>query len=111
MQKRDNEIDETSLRLMELRVDVKKKQEEMKDRQQFLDDELNNNKEKEKKISMAERNAAKLRLEYQNIENARVQFQDEVCVIFCGNNTIFISNCDFSIPIDYEIMEKVKKVT
>lgn len=78
MQRRDNEIDEASLRLMELRVDVKKTQEAMKERQQFLDDELNNNKEKEKKISMAERNAAKLRLEYQNIENARVQFQDEV---------------------------------
>ena len=78
MQKRDNEIDETSLRLMELRVNVKKNQEVMKERQQFLEDELNNNKEKEKKISMTERKAAKLRLEYQNLENARVQFQDEV---------------------------------
>uniref|UniRef100_A0A7M5X734 Coiled-coil domain-containing protein 39 n=2 Tax=Clytia hemisphaerica TaxID=252671 RepID=A0A7M5X734_9CNID len=78
MQRRDNEIDDASLRLMELRVNVKTKQEDMKDRQQFLDDELNNNKEKEKKISMAERNAAKLRLEYQNIENSRQQFQDEL---------------------------------
>ena len=78
MQKRDNEIDETSLRLMELRFDVKKTQEVMKERQQFLEDELNNNKEKEKKISTAERKAAKLRLELQNLENARVQFQDEV---------------------------------
>lgn len=63
---------------MELRVDVKKNQEVMKEKQQFLEDELNNNKEKEKKISMAERKAAKLRLEYQNLENARMQFQDEV---------------------------------
>ena len=78
MQRRDNDIDEASLRLMELRVDVKKNQEVMKEKQQFLEDELNNNKEKEKKISMAERKAAKLRLEYQNLENARMQFQDEV---------------------------------
>ena len=78
MQRRDNDIDETSLHLMELRVDVKKNQEVMKEKQQFLEDELNNNKEKEKKISMAERKAAKLRLEYQNLENARMQFQDEV---------------------------------
>jgi len=91
MQKRDNEIDEASLSLMELRVDVKKTQEAMKERQQFLDDELNNNKEKEKKISMAERNAAKLRLEYQNIENARVQFQDEVgCLFVCLFLIIFL---------------------
>ena len=78
MQRRDNDIDETSLRLMELRVNVKKNQQVMKEKQQFLEDELNNNKEKEKKISMAERKAAKLRLEYQNLENARMQFQDEV---------------------------------
>lgn len=78
MQRRDNEIDETSLKLMELRVEIRKTQEAMKEKQQFLESELNNNMEKEKKISASERNAAKLRLEYQNAENTRVQFQDEV---------------------------------
>lgn len=90
MQRRDNDIDETSLRLMELRVDVKKNQDVMKEKQQFLEDELNNNKEKEKKISMAERKAAKLRLEYQNLENARMQFQDEVWIQICSFNYVYL---------------------
>ena len=81
MQRRDAEIDDTSLALMQLRRDGKRIQEQMKERQQFLDNELNNNKEKEKKISAAERNVAKLRLQYQNEENMRVQFQDEVPVL------------------------------
>ena len=48
--------------------------------QQFLDNELNNNQEKEKKISAAERQAAKLRLQFQNLENERIQLHDEVLV-------------------------------
>ncbi len=46
--------------------------------QQFLENEVANNQEKEKKISIAERQAAKFRLDYQNSENARILFQDEV---------------------------------
>ena len=46
--------------------------------QDFLDSELNNNAEREKKVSTSERNSAKLRLQYQDAENARVRFQDEV---------------------------------
>lgn len=65
---------------MEFRIRLKNVEDSMKEKQNFLDNELNNNKEKEKKISMAERNAARLRLEYQDNENTRVQFQDEVSV-------------------------------
>lgn len=78
MQKRDAEMDEASLQLMELRMEANKRQEGLKEQQQFLDNELNNNNEKEKKISAAERIAAKLRLQYQNVENARLQFEDEL---------------------------------
>lgn len=46
--------------------------------QKFLESELANNQEKEKKVGMAERQAAKLRLEYQDSEQIRIQFQDEV---------------------------------
>ena len=46
--------------------------------QQFLDGEIANNQEKEKKISLLERQSAKFRLDYQNNENARILFQDEV---------------------------------
>ena len=46
--------------------------------QKFLESELANNQEKEKKVGVAERQAAKLRLEYQDSEQIRIQFQDEV---------------------------------
>lgn len=46
--------------------------------QKFLENELDNNQEKEKKVGAAERFAAKLRLEYQDAEKNRIQFQDEV---------------------------------
>jgi len=62
MQRRDVEMDQTSLQLMEEKMLIKKCQEGLKDNQAFLENELNNNEEKEKKISFAERQAAKLRL-------------------------------------------------
>ena len=43
-----------------------------------MESELANNQEKEKKVGVAERQAAKLRLEYQDSEQIRIQFQDEV---------------------------------
>ena len=43
-----------------------------------MENELANNQEKEKRIAIAERQAAKLRLEWQDTEAARIQFQDEV---------------------------------
>ena len=46
--------------------------------QKFLESELANNQEKEKKVGVAERQAAKMRLEYQDSEQIRIQFQDEV---------------------------------
>ena len=46
--------------------------------QEFLDDEKKNNVEKEKTLNTSERQAAKLRLEYQDTETARIQFKDEV---------------------------------
>ena len=49
--------------------------------QEFLDDEKKNNVEKEKTLNTAERQAAKLRLDYQDTETARIQFKDEVYTI------------------------------
>ena len=46
--------------------------------QEFLDNEKKNNVEKEKTLDTSERQAAKLRLEYQDTETARIQFKDEV---------------------------------
>lgn len=47
-------------------------------RQSFLESELENNQEMEKKISMEERNAAKFRIDLQEYENVRSQLGNEV---------------------------------
>lgn len=52
----------------------------MKEKSEFLDQEKQNNEEVTKKVSMAERQAAKMRLDCQDAETARMQFKDEVCL-------------------------------
>lgn len=68
-----------------VKAEVRKREESIKEKQQFLDNEIENNKEQEKKISLAERLSAKFRIDYQEAETQRVQFQDEVILIcnFC----------------------------
>jgi len=78
MQKRDRDMDAAALKLAELKVFLRQKEDSLNERQQFLDGEIANNQEKEKKISLLERQSAKFRLDYQNNENARILFQDEL---------------------------------
>jgi len=54
------------------------------EKQAFLDSELENNQEMDKKIGFAERHAAKLRIDLQDHETTRTQLQDEVVDIFFG---------------------------
>lgn len=65
-----------------MKAEVRKREENIKEKQQFLDNEIENNKEQEKKISLAERLSAKFRIDYQEAETQRVQFQDEVPFVF-----------------------------
>ena len=64
--------------LARVKAEVRKREESIKEKQQFLDNEIENNSEQEKKISIAERTAARIRSDYQEAETQRVQFQDEV---------------------------------
>ena len=48
--------------------------------QEFLQQEENQNKEVENKISLSERQCAQVRLDYQESERARLQLSDEVRV-------------------------------
>lgn len=50
----------------------------LKDKIQFLANESGNNMEYEKRIGIADRQAAKLRAEHQKEEANRTQLQDEV---------------------------------
>uniref|UniRef100_A0A7M4EUF6 Coiled-coil domain-containing protein 39 n=1 Tax=Crocodylus porosus TaxID=8502 RepID=A0A7M4EUF6_CROPO len=76
----DNELTETltAQLLAETRQDIRKKQDAIKEKIRFLANETGNNMEYEKKIASTDRQAAKLRTEYQNQDASRVQLQDEL---------------------------------
>ncbi|XP_063163936.1 coiled-coil domain-containing protein 39 [Candoia aspera] len=78
MQKRDQEIDNCALLLAQARRAIRAKERMLKDKVQFLANESGNNVEFEKRISIADRQAAKLRLEYQTEENNRNFLQNEL---------------------------------
>jgi len=78
MQKRDTEMDLLASQLARVKAEVRQREETIKEKQQFLENELENNQEQEKKINLAERTAARIRLEFQEAERARDQFQSEL---------------------------------
>ena len=67
--------------MAKLRVEVNKREETIREKRQFLESQENNNEEMEKKISIAERKAARLRLDYQDADSERVRFADEVTML------------------------------
>lgn len=64
--------------LARVRTEVRQREEIIKEKQQFMENEIDNNKEQEKKISVTERTAARMRLDYQDAEAQRDQFRSEV---------------------------------
>ena len=69
----------SSQQLAKAKTEVRAREETIKEKQQFLDGEIENNREQEKRIAIAERTASKLRIDLQSAEAARDQFQSEVC--------------------------------
>lgn len=51
----------------------------VKEKIKFLENEVGNNVEYERRISAAERKVLKFRMEYQRHETSRTQLKDEVC--------------------------------
>ncbi|XP_062900925.1 coiled-coil domain-containing protein 39 isoform X2 [Mobula hypostoma] len=78
MNKRDQDMDKCALLLAEVKQEIREKEAAMNEKIQFLKNESENNEEFEKKISISERQAAKLRLEYQMHETNRIQLQSEL---------------------------------
>ncbi|XP_071508551.1 coiled-coil domain-containing protein 39-like [Diadema antillarum] len=78
MQRRDREMDRLATRLAEAKADLMDHEEMVKEKQQFLENEIENNQEQTKKIQGTDRLAARLRLDYQDNENQRIQFADEM---------------------------------
>ncbi|KAM8953973.1 coiled-coil domain-containing protein 39 [Pelodytes ibericus] len=78
MQKRDTDIDHCAWLLAQVKQEIREREGVIKEKMQFFKSEIDNNKEYEKKISSAERKAAKLRLDYQEQEAIRTNLKDEL---------------------------------
>lgn len=65
--------------MAKIKQELREKEILVKEKNKFLESEIGNNTEFEKKISAADRKVLKCRVEYQSQENSRVQLKDEVC--------------------------------
>ncbi|XP_051839182.1 coiled-coil domain-containing protein 39 [Antechinus flavipes] len=78
MQKRDKDIDHCALLLAKAKQELRSKENMVKEKIKFLENETENNAEYEKKITLADRKALKLRLDFQNCDKSRLQLQEEL---------------------------------
>ncbi|KAL4608156.1 coiled-coil domain-containing protein 39 [Arapaima gigas] len=84
MRKRDREMEQSSLLLAEVNQEVREREGLIKEKKNFLENEVENNREYEKKITAAERLAARLRRELQEQEANRSRLQDELGSLKCA---------------------------
>nr|XP_030718752.1 coiled-coil domain-containing protein 39 isoform X2 [Globicephala melas] len=76
----DNELTETlsAQALAKIKQEIREKENLVKEKIKFLESEIGNNTEYEKKISVADREVLKCRTEYQCHETKRIQLKDEL---------------------------------
>lgn len=65
--------------LARIKQEAREKESLVKEKIKFLESEIGNNAEYEKKISIADRKVLKCRMEYQHHETNRTELKDEVC--------------------------------
>ncbi|XP_056148597.1 coiled-coil domain-containing protein 39 [Lampris incognitus] len=78
MRKRDAELEQCALKLAEVNQEIRQRNANITEKNNFLESEIENNKENERKIAMANRQAAKLRRELQELENNRNRLKGEL---------------------------------
>uniref|UniRef100_A0A8C6CPY5 Coiled-coil domain-containing protein 39 n=1 Tax=Moschus moschiferus TaxID=68415 RepID=A0A8C6CPY5_MOSMO len=78
MQKRDKDINNCAVALARIKQEIREKENLVKEKIKFLESEIGNNTEYEKKISVADRKVLKYRTEYQHHETNRIQLKDEL---------------------------------
>ncbi|XP_006770080.1 PREDICTED: coiled-coil domain-containing protein 39 [Myotis davidii] len=81
MKKRDRDIDNCALTLAKIKQETREKENLVKEKIKFLESEIGNNTEYEKKISVADRKVSKCRKEYQQHEVHKNQLKDELDVL------------------------------
>ncbi|XP_030631762.1 coiled-coil domain-containing protein 39 [Chanos chanos] len=78
MRRRDEEMRQCALRLAEVKQSIRERNSLIKEKKSFLENEVENNKEYERKIAVAERQTAKLRQQAQEQERNRFRLQNEL---------------------------------
>ncbi|XP_067109622.1 coiled-coil domain-containing protein 39 [Osmerus mordax] len=78
MKKRDTEMQQCAMLLTQVNQDIRERNGVIQEKKTFLEREIENNREYEKKITMAERQAAKLRQDFQEQERNRIRLVDEL---------------------------------
>uniref|UniRef100_A0A2R8ZV25 Coiled-coil domain-containing protein 39 n=1 Tax=Pan paniscus TaxID=9597 RepID=A0A2R8ZV25_PANPA len=78
MQKRDGDIDNCALELARIKQETREKENLVKEKIKFLESEIGNNTEFEKRISVADRKLLKCRTAYQDHETSRIQLKGEL---------------------------------
>ncbi|RXN35356.1 coiled-coil domain-containing 39 [Labeo rohita] len=81
MRKRDKEIQQCAMLQAEVNQVIREKKVLLKERKDFMEHEIENNKELERNISAAERQALRLRQQLQEEERNQRRLQDEVEVL------------------------------
>uniref|UniRef100_A0A667YYU1 Coiled-coil domain-containing protein 39 n=1 Tax=Myripristis murdjan TaxID=586833 RepID=A0A667YYU1_9TELE len=78
LRKRDAEMQQCALRLAEVNQDIREKNTIIKEKKHFLETEIKNNKEYERKITVASQQGTKLRQNLKEQESNRSRLKDEL---------------------------------
>ncbi|KAL5476034.1 hypothetical protein EMCRGX_G025936 [Ephydatia muelleri] len=78
MKKRDQDMDKCATEIAGLKAEVRAKEDLIGEKEEFLSQELVNNREMEKRVEGSEREVARHRQQYQEAEAGRIEFRDEL---------------------------------
>ncbi|KAJ3311127.1 Coiled-coil domain-containing protein 39 [Blyttiomyces sp. JEL0837] len=93
MHRRDQEIFEAQERYQKIKEEMQEKQKIIDEKQAFLDLQLANNADTEKKIGLTDRAVTKFRMEFTESSNILAQLQDEVDIV---KNTLHKGSVDLT---------------
>ncbi|CAF3917236.1 unnamed protein product [Rotaria magnacalcarata] len=78
MHQRDRDIDLLAAQLVKIKAEARSVEEQIIEKREFYDNEQRNNNERQLQMSMAERQAGKLRTQYEDAEKNRLLYENEL---------------------------------